>query len=279
VKWVEELHARARTTADLKALFVTRTQGSSIPLPRRKLRRMSTSSPVSAMQAFANAPFRAIKFRNENLHPHAARKTFAAFVVRRDKTALEALSLHFGHAYRAFTDGAYAGNLELQKLLNQADREELGRALAELLSSPNLAGRAAPAVESFTANGVRFRGKLVLQRSVDELISRGINVAPCNWGYCLYSQPTSSCGGDRIGPNELRRSPDVCASCANFVVSNAHVSWWNSRVERDEAFLANTAVPSQTREFVGKRLEKSQQILRQLIRGDPLTNHEARTKK
>lgn len=267
VAWLEEVYKLARSATGLEALFISRTSGSSIPLPGRKLRRMTTASPVTAMRAFANSPFRKARPPIKNLHPHAARKTFAAFVVCRDKTALQALSLHFGHAFRAFTDGAYAGNLELQKLLSEANRQELDRALCELLSSTSLAGRAAKPVKQYMneSSGTRFRGKLLLRRTVDKLIAEGVRLAPCNWGYCLYSQPLSACGGTHNSPNELTRSPEVCSGCANFVVSDAHAAWWNERTKNDEEFLKQEGLPAQTQGVVEQRLEKSKAILRDLV--------------
>jgi hypothetical protein len=265
ITWLERLYKLARDATGIRALFVTRTNGASIPLPGRRLRRMSPESPVTAMRAFAGAPFRTNRLPIAGLHPHAARKTFAVFVVSRDKTALEALSLHFGHAFRGFTDGAYAGNLELQRLLSEADRRELGRALNELLTSARLAGRAAKSVEQFRGDGVRFRGKLFLQKTIDDLIAKGVRLAPCNWGYCLYSEPLSACGGDHVGPNELRRSPEVCSGCANFVVSSTHTAWWNERAKSDEKFLQQRGVSVQARQIVEQRMTKSREILRQLV--------------
>lgn len=265
IKFVEELYRDVRKSSGLKALFVTRTQGASIPLPGRDLRRMSTVSPVSAMQAFANAPFRASRPCVDNLHPHAARKTFAAFVVKRDKSALQALSLHFGHTYRGFTDGAYAGNLDLQKLLSAADQEELARALRELLVANRLSGRGGEHVEEYRRTVGRFRGRLVLQKLIDELVDRGIRIAPCNWGYCLYSEPTSACRGDMVGPNELNRSPDICASCKNFVVTESHMAWWEARAKADQDFLAQTGISAQARAIVEAKLRKSESILTQLL--------------
>lgn len=274
IKFVIRLFELARPTAGSNALFLTRTSGAAIPLPGRKLRRMSTATPITLMRAFARAPFRGDLLDVSKLHPHAARKTFAAFVVSRDKTALEALSLHFGHVYKAFTDGAYAGNLDLQRLLSGEDRRALGDALGELLSSRHLAGRAAGVVTNFREKTIRFKGRLVLRRTVDELIAKGVRLAPCNWGYCLYSQSFSACSGDSSGPNELKRSPSVCAGCANFVVTDVHRAWWNDRVKIDTEFLKRPDLPHQTRILVEERLTQSRKILKQLITEAVKPKHE-----
>lgn len=73
------------------------------------------------------------------------------------------------------------------------------------------------------------------------MIADGIKLAPCHWGYCVYVEQLSACHGDESGPNEIERSPDVCARCSNFAVTEAHRPWWEARFRADEVFLQKVA--------------------------------------
>ncbi|MGY6258214.1 tyrosine-type recombinase/integrase [Paraburkholderia caledonica] len=269
IEWLRATFASSRTDSGRQALFLARSCGALIPPPGALVHRMSTATPITLMQAFADAPFRANRPAASRLHPHAARKTFAKFVVKRDKHALEALSAHYGHAYREFTDGVYVGaDFQLSQLLDQEDRDELANTLTSLLQSKRLGGAAARRIVEFRQQYQRnpaFAGKLGLRTLVDKLLMRGIKIAPCDWGYCVYSESHSACRGDAIGPNEVLRAPDVCAGCANFVVTHKHQDWWNERVVREEEFLQQHGLPDQTRVLVERRLSKSKALLADLI--------------
>lgn len=268
IRFLERFFSRMRHGTGSDELLVRRTQGAPIPLPGRRIRRIGTTTPVYLIRKFANAPFRHSKKALGNLHPHAARKTFARFAVKRDKRVLGAVSEHFGHTYAEFTDGAYVGaDMQIEQLLDEAEREELGRALNVLLKAPKLAGRGVSVISEFRKNGESFQGKLALSKYIEELIQKGVKIAPCNWGYCIYTSSLSACKGDHLGPNEVNRSPEVCSGCSNFVVSEEHRSWWNARVLADGEFLKRTDLPVQTREVVLRRYQQSSEILKSLVVG------------
>ena len=269
IEWVRATFESSRGDGGCQALFLARASGALVPPPGISAHRMGATTPITLMQAFADAPFRLDRPVASRLHPHAARKTFAKFVVKRDKRVLEALSVHYGHAYREFTDGVYVGSdFQLSQLLEQEDREDLSRTLTDLLQSPRIGGKAAQRLEDFRRQYQKeptFSGKVGLQTLVDNLVRRGIKIAPCDWGYCVYSESHSACRGDAIGPNEVLRAPDVCATCTNFVVTKEHQAWWNERVTRDETFLARHDLPEQTKGLVRKRLSHSVAILAELV--------------
>lgn len=269
IEWLRATFASCRSDSDCQALFLARSSGALVPSPCTAAHRMGATTPITLMQAFADAPFRSDRPAALRLHPHAARKTFAKFVVKRDKRVLEALSVHYGHAYREFTDGVYVGSdFQLSQLLEQEDREALSRTLTDLLQSSRIGGKAAQRLEEFRRRYQKvpaFNGKVGLQTLVENLIKRGIKIAPCDWGYCVYSECHSACRGDAVGPNEVLRAPDVCSTCSNFVVTKEHQAWWNERVARDETFLEQDALSAQTIALVEKRLDHSRAILAELV--------------
>lgn len=257
VQYLIEFNARLRSSSKTDALFLSRPIGSPVGLPARRVSRSSREQLSKKMKAFVMAPYR------ENppvrCHPHMARKSFAQLAVKRDKSALEPVAHHLGHAYKEFTDGAYVGSdFELMDLLQDEDRRELAEALTDLLSRP-CAGKGGAALKRLT-----FRGKTGLSDLVDSLISKGVQIAPCNWGYCVYSVSLSACKGGAKGPNEVNRAPELCASCANFSVTEKHREWWNERAKREEAFLRQTGLSDQTKKLVEIRLNTSNRVLREI---------------
>ncbi|KGV03427.1 phage integrase family protein [Burkholderia pseudomallei MSHR4032] len=266
VEYMTLLYAQVRKKSGQKALFLSRAGGNA-PQIGKRINRISTTSVAKRIKQFAGAPHRSASPKVSRLHPHSARKTFARFVVMRDKRALESLSYHFGHTHRMITDGCYVGaDIELEKLIGEEARRDLANGLEDILRSGAVAGKAARSLQALKvdAHSGAYRGRRALQSLVDQLIEKGVQLAPCDWGYCVYSQSLSACRGTLAGPNEVNRSPDVCAGCSNFVVTEKHRAWWSDRLERDERFLGQASVPEQSRQLVIKRIVGTEKILRDL---------------
>ncbi|KAF1037011.1 MAG: hypothetical protein GAK33_03495 [Burkholderia lata] len=265
IDYLDESFSGQRRAFGLKALILNKARGGSGATAGSRPRRARRGIVATRMKLFAKAPERRVQV-NQRIHPHVARKTFARFVVCRDKHALEALAYHFGHIYQSVTDGSYVGSdIELQKLLSEESRRDLECALTDLINSPNVSGKAGAAFSAIR-EGTRsnFRGKRGVRRLVEKLIADGVQLAPCYWGYCVYSQALSACHGDSRGPNEARRSPDVCAGCQNFAVTERHRPWWEARLDREDQFLATPDLPTQTIAVVSRRRSNSACILSDL---------------
>lgn len=265
VEYLVNLYHDARTASGQKALLVGR-RGGNPPVAGSVAKRLSTNSIGPRMLSFANSAFREDRPRLKHLHPHSARKTFARFVVLRDKRALESLAYHYGHTHRLITDGCYVGSdIELAAMVDEESRRDLAAGLTDILSTSALAGKAAKNLQGYTAAGSKkLRGRKGLQAVVERLINDGVQLAPCDWGYCVYSQALSACRGDASGPNEANRSAEVCSSCTNFAVTDKHRGWWTERAERDRDFLSREGLPAQTVAWVQKRLDGTHEILRSL---------------
>lgn len=262
VKYFGDTYAAARKHFKSRALILA-SSNRIAALGKSRGIRIARGEVANCMVAFARGSFRKTYLR-ERLHPHVARKTFARFVTSRDKSGLESLAYHYGHVYKAITDGSYGGSdLELRTLLNEESRKDLERALTDLMGADRVAGKAGAAMTSLKEKA-KFRGKKGLKFLVEKLISQGIQLAPCNWGYCVYSRALSLCGGDDRGPNEINRSADVCARCGNFAATERHRPWWEVRMNRDENFLKNPHLGPQTIKVVSDRLRNTAKVLRGL---------------
>lgn len=203
------------------------------------------------------------------IHPHQLRKTFAKLAVQRNKSNLEPVAAQLGHAYKSFTDAKYVGvDHQLAELLREEDRKELTHCLEQLLSGRKITGKAAPALSEMRSKMRAFRGKASLRSVVERLIDEGVVIAPCDWGFCVYARPYSACRGDDKGPNSIYRSPDVCATCKNFVVTAEHRAWWEARSIRDEEFLKRENLPEQTINIVSQRLRRTQEVLTKVVQGE-----------
>lgn len=259
------LFAGPRAFAKRNHLFLAFAGTNGYPLPGRRVFRPKGQSIAYKMRLFANAHFRTPLPASCRLHPHAARKTFARFVVLRDKRSLDALAHHYGHVHRYFTDSNYVGSdIQLAEMIAEESRRDLAAGLTDILRSSNVAGRASKSLRiagQELKTNTSLRGRKTISTLVEKLIDEGVTLAPCDWGYCVYVQALSACRGDATGPNGVERAPDVCGTCSNFLVTETHRGWWEGRTRDSESFLARTDIGQQAQAVVGRRLKIARQVL------------------
>ena len=186
---------------------------------------------------------------------HQFRKTFARFVARRDRTQLLGLADHFKHASVAMTARGYVGSdFDLHSLINHEARAETAAALDRLLAARQLGGKMG---ERIVARNARFRGRAGEQVRRDYvafiLEETDLRIHACDYGWCVFQQETSRCGGE-LEPDEAGRAPAVCLSCANMVIEAKHGSYWRDRRERNAALLpcANPMTTAVLNEAIGQ---------------------------
>lgn len=253
-------------STERSALFISFAGNGASVRPTTNVTVTTTTTLYKLFCKFAYSSHRAEPYPvDRRLHPHQARKTFARFVMCRDKRALGALVQHYGHLYAAVLDGAYVGSdIEIQEILDEESRADLAEGLMDLLTSEKLGGKAGRALtdvrRKIQANP-QFMGKTAIEKVVNGMISQGMRLAPCDWGYCLYDQEMSACKGGPTGPNPINRCPSTCSSCTNFVITEKYRPWWEERFKREERFLDRSDLPEQTRMLVTARIEETSKVL------------------
>jgi integrase len=200
-----------------------------------------------------------------HLSTHQGRKTLARFVALRDRSSMHALAQHLGHRERAGTDQGYAGNDYL--LDREIDAEILEQSVSaweHMLASPGLGGRAGAEI---IAKRPRFQGGRMdqgLKSYARQLVEVGLVLGVCEWGFCVYQQQYSACLGSTSGPNPVLREPSTCARCLNFAVSGQHRPYWVEQARRNEAFLNEPALPTQTLKIARQRLTEALAMIRSI---------------
>lgn len=198
---------------------------------------------------------------NYKLHTHMGRKHFARFVVKRDRSGLGALALQYSHVSPASVDISYAmPDLEFRRLIQNELAEVMSDVVADL-SQQN-------PVNLFNSKGrsTRFFGSSVRGVDVKRLISQGSILIPCQWGYCDYERTLSACAGGEL-PNPVRRTPEICSNCPNFIASSIHAQWWEEYLSDSEKLLKLSAIPNQVAQILKARADKAREILK-VIGGD-----------
>lgn len=198
---------------------------------------------------------------NYKLHTHMGRKHFARFVVKRDRSGLGALALQYSHVTPTSVDISYAmPDLEFRRLIQDELAEVMNDVVADL-------SRQNP-VNLFNSKGrsKRFFGSAVRGVDVKRLISQGLILIPCQWGYCDYERTLSACAGGEL-PNPVRRTPEICSSCPNFIAGSVHAQWWEEYLSDSDKILSLSAIPKQVKEILKARSAKARDILK-IIGGD-----------
>jgi len=197
-----------------------------------------------------------------HLNTHQGRKTFARFVGKRDRTGLHALQAHFGHVTRVMTDRGYVGtDFSLDDLIDRHAQEETRAALEEMLTASALGGKAGRAIAARS----RFRGRTRdgdVQAYVNFLMAEtDLRLGVCDWGYCVYRPETSACFGGEAGPNPALRNETICATCANFAVTDRHRPVWEARRARNMQLLDLQMLDPGSRALATARIAECDRIL------------------
>lgn len=249
-------------------LFQAFTGNAPLPWTGVKTMRMRQNELAKLLRGFANGTHRKVSI-DSYLHPHRLRHTFATFSMKRDKRRFmsRALADHYGHVDTYLIDTVYTSrDFEMMGLLDEAQHRELEAALTDVLASPTLAGKGASTIRAARdeVSSGSFQGELSLEGMVEALIRKGVSIAPCSWGYCLYESNASACQGSKRRPNAVRRNASLCSGCANFAVTQEYRPFWEDRFASDEQFLMRSDIPEQSRNFVNDRHRRTVTILREL---------------
>lgn len=195
------------------------------------------------------------------LHSHMGRKHLARFVAKRDRSALGDLAQQYSHLSSDSVDFSYARpDSEFRRMIQEELAVEMAQIGVELLSASPDYIYTAPK----TQRAERFLGELRTTRDIKLLVSSGVQLLPCQWGVCLYSQETSACQGTKQKPNIEKRTPKICSECSNFIATPKHLLWWTEFEADCKKAMKQSSTPMQLRLLLEERLTTTKSVMRRL---------------
>lgn len=195
------------------------------------------------------------------LHSHMGRKHLARFVAKRDRSALGDLAQQYSHISSDSVDLSYARpDSEFRRMIQEELAVEMAQIGVELLNASPDYIYTAPKSQRAES----FLGELRTTRDIKLLVSSGVQLLPCQWGVCLYSQDTSACQGTKQKPNIEKRTPKVCSECSNFIATPKHLLWWMEFEADCKKVMKHSNMPKQLRLLLEERLTTTKAVLRRL---------------
>ena len=208
--------------------------------------------------------------KGQCIRTHQGRKTFAEYCLKSRKSALSALSFHYGHLTEAVT---YAGYFSpVQRLVDDLETMAYSATVDFFVSRAEgkvVFGNMAKAVNTFFSDfGLESADDLVSLRDKVEGIVRAhdIRIFFGDYGNCFISAlPMESRCQQADGgaswmlrrPSYVARSVSMCAGCNCFLLDRTHQEYWERRTEAWKA-----AAQDPTNRVAVRVFQQSRSVLR-----------------
>lgn len=291
---LRDLLSPYRKISGINSLILTMTNGRSLSLNPSNI-----SRPISTWLSDIQRDFiknwvglQITTYSKRKEGGHAAerfraqqwRRTFALFVVSTNKRALGPLARHFNHLDALMTEQGYIGNdPELLRMLDEARVTLAANLIYEVvMDSSAFAGNL---TKQISENSEQLRKELLAKPPEDALsqvkamvMDHDLRIHFTDYGACgiaIGKPALARChelagtkSADAVRPDFSMRTPSVCLSCHNFLVSYANLDYWRERVANLSALKGRLQEEQQWRH--AKELALARQIVRTLEQATPV---------
>lgn len=290
---LRDLLAPYRKVSGINSLILTMTNGRSLSLiPSNISRPISTWLSDIQRDFIKNwvgleiATYSQRKEGVESVERFRAqqwRRTFALFVVATNKRSLGALARHFNHLDALMTEQGYVGNdPELLRMVDEARVTLAANLIYEVVTDPSMF--AGTLVKQISENSETLRRELLSKPSEEALrkvkgmvMEHDLRIHFTDYGACgiaIGKPALARChelagtkSADAVRPDFSMRTPSVCLSCPNFLVSYANLDYWQERVAHLSGLKGQLQEEQQWRH--AKDLALARQIVRTLEQATP----------